>query len=281
MNLKTTIKGDTTVKNITLFVLMVLFGQFSFSQSKLNVYMNNNTTQTFELSQIDSITFSTETTPPPPGGDEQWLTHDDGAYEGSFTTEDKYYYFMVRFDKPSGWTNFKATKVRVTCSVDATSDSINLVGYNTQYNSTSKIYMPYQRIAGPTATLDPKSGLNEWTVDWPLNIDRFCIGYFQTGSTSPDPNFDTNSPLDTSSFAIYMQSSSLYASAIVDVKLAIQVYVVQTTTAGKSMIGEPSGIWLNGVASNNTLLKNGVHQAAPSVINSETVTVKKLQNNAK
>ena len=121
-------------------------------------------------------------------------------------------------------------------------------------------------------------GKNEWIVDWPLNIDKFCIGYFKTGSTSPNPKYDTNGPLDTTSFAIYYQNSTFYASAIVDIKLAIQVYVEQTATAGKSMIAEPSGMWLNGVVSNNSLLKNGVQQVSPNVINSEAVSLKKLQN---
>ncbi len=46
------------MKNITLFILMVLFSQFSFSQT-MTVYKTDHSTQSFQLSQIDSITFST------------------------------------------------------------------------------------------------------------------------------------------------------------------------------------------------------------------------------
>jgi hypothetical protein len=45
------------MKNVSFFVLAVLFSQFSFSQT-MTVHKTNQTTVLFQLSQVDSITFS-------------------------------------------------------------------------------------------------------------------------------------------------------------------------------------------------------------------------------
>lgn len=46
------------MKNITLFILAILFAQLSFSQTMI-IHKNDKTAVNFELSQVDSITFGT------------------------------------------------------------------------------------------------------------------------------------------------------------------------------------------------------------------------------
>ncbi len=79
------------MKNVTLFIIMVFLAQFSFSQT-MTVHKTDGTT-TFELSQVDSITFSTST--PTPGG----YTGDFLGWTGSSGT---YTYSLVKVNGQNG-----------------------------------------------------------------------------------------------------------------------------------------------------------------------------------
>jgi len=65
---------------------------------------------------------------PQPQG--QWISYDDGSYEDILDAQPAWWYFFVQFDRPSGWTNFKVTKVKIKFSTSG-SDGIKLLCYNT------------------------------------------------------------------------------------------------------------------------------------------------------
>ena len=359
------------MKNLSIFFFVVLLTQLSFSQT-MNVYTKSAPTAptSFQLSQIDSITFQTTPTPPPTltsptataatniltnsfianwssvsgatgykldvatdngfttfvtgfnnidvsnvttynvtgltasttyyyrvraynasststssntitvvtqGPQPTLLTYDDGSYEYTLQAQSSYYYILVRFDRPSGWTNFNVTKIRMNLATDASVDSIKLLCYNTQLGSSGNYY-PYQNLFASTNSYDPQTGWNEYTVNWPLSIDKFCVGYLQLGSTSPSVKCDTSLPHNMRSCVVYLSGSTLTAALVSNANFAIQVYVQQST--GSPLI-EPNGMWLNGVISKNDLLKKGLLQDTPGIINYEAIPLGKLQNNLK
>jgi hypothetical protein len=238
----------------------------------MNVYTKSTTTpQSFQLSQVDSITFQTAS---PTTG--RWLTYDDNSYEYTLPAQASYFYLLVRFDRPSGWSNFNVTKIRMNLSTDASIDSIRLICYNTQLSSGN--YYPYQQLFAPSNSYNPNTGWNEYTVNWSLSIDQFCVGYFQLGSTSPSVKCDTSLPHNMRSYVIIYNNSSLAAALITDVNFAIQVYVEQSTS---SPLIKPDGMWLNGVVSKNDLLEKGVLQDTPGNCNYEVMPLGKLQNNVR
>ena len=95
-------------------------------------------------------------------------------------------------------------------------------------------HYPYRSIF-QTDKFDPVRGWNEWKVDWPLTLDRFCAGYMQTVDNSPYLHGDTSSPKLRS---YYVDSNSV-GHNVAYANWAIRVYVVRTA-------GEPSsGQWLD------------------------------------
>lgn len=182
----------------------------------------------------------------------QWLSYDDGTFEDDFAAQSNYYRFWVRFDKPSGWANLTVTKVRIRFS--SSSGDIDLICHN--WRTSNGYYWPNNELYS-SDNKTTSSGWNEWDVDWTLDDDRFFVGYYQPGSSSPDLYYDSSNS-DVRSYLYYYSSGFRY-SLFNDVDWAIQIYV--EPNSGKIASNKQNkGMWLNSkhVKKNNQIVNKNL-----------------------
>ena len=196
-----------------------------------------------------SVTVDVQMEVPAPSG--EWLSYDDENYEGKYNAQPTDWFFVVRFDRPTGWNNFTIKKIKIKFSTTGT-DDIVLACFNTTY--TQGAYFPNQVVfnTGDSNPLNPVTGWNEWNVNWQTSLTRFCVGYLQVYSYAPDPYYDSSNP-DVRSYRIYGTSANnLTAVRITDIDWAIQIYV-EPVAGTTSLAEESSGMWLSGERTFNIL----------------------------
>ena len=116
----------------------------------------------------------------------QWLTHLNSAPETAYTPLPSDYYFLTRFEKPTDFTDYKISRVRVKLfSLYGVYDPIQLLCFS--LISQGGYWFPDVQygLLHYTPELNAESGWNEWTVDWPLNQETFAVGYFQKDYAAP------------------------------------------------------------------------------------------------
>ncbi len=166
----------------------------------------------------------------------EWLIHDDGNFEGSFTPDSTFQYFFMWFDRPSGWKEFKITKIAISFGQTITGDNIELFCATDQF--VNQIHLPLTGIYRSGTLYDPNAGWNEWTVDWAMSEELFHVGYKKTMDNSPSPHYDEASTNLRGSII----DNQNKPDNVSDANWAIRVYVVKTSI-------EPSqGQWLEIIA---------------------------------
>ncbi|TKJ42319.1 hypothetical protein CEE37_01165 [candidate division LCP-89 bacterium B3_LCP] len=177
----------------------------------------------------------------------QWLSYcGNPAYYYQAQPED--YFFIVRFDRPEGWEGYKISKVRIKLhTLVGAYDEIYLLcwavesylgGLWPDITDAGTIYQ--------VESLDPIYGWNEWNVDWPLNLDFFCVGYYQADWTydiNPDPFYD-GSYIYARSYVMYEDYPGFFTLQYLNnMEWAIEVFVEPVDIlAGWSIYG---GRWIS------------------------------------
>ena len=172
-----------------------------------------------------------------------WLSY-SGTGNGYYLAQPNDYFFLVRFDVVENWPNFKISRVRIQFyTIAATYDDIRLLCWSV-YESGGFFY-PGQTLH-ETDFLDPVSGWNEWEVDWTINLESFCVGYYQDDYYSPIyplPYYDNTSPTLRSYLVYYDYIYNDLMTTIVDGwDWCIEVFVEPVSTAAG--LTAPEGRWL-------------------------------------
>lgn len=175
---------------------------------------------------------------PPQTG--EWLSHYDRNSEKLMRTDRTLVMPLVRFNPPSGWSNFSVKKVRIKFSTSG-SDNIKLVATDMTYQQG--YYWPNE-VLGESNELNPTSGWNTWDVDWPINEPRFTVGYVQIEADNPDIYFN-DTGVSGNSYAVFMDGSDLKIG-LFKLEWAIEVYVEQSTILAKGS-SQPAGRWVKGL----------------------------------
>jgi|GEM_PF-1176618 len=180
------------------------------------------------------------------GGVGQWIKYDDENYESYWDAQPTDYFFMVLFDRPTGWQTLRVTKVRIKFNTNG-SDDIRLLGMDSRYSQER--WWPndviYQEPEAETSTIDPNDGWNVWDVDWLFGAERFFIGYFQLQTSNYPRVYEDTSDPDWRSYRLYEVGGSFWWTAYGSRDWAIQVYVVQSSSPA-ALAGQPQGMWLDG-----------------------------------
>ncbi len=151
----------------------------------------------------------------------EWLKYDDDHFEGHYDTDAKHLFFLTQFDRPSDWKKFKITKLAISFPPLSGNDNIELFCFSTQEISGN--HWPYQSLF-QTSQVDPGGGWNVWTVDWGLDLDRFCVGYRQIEEKAPSVHYDKNANMQRS----YYVNTDMRGFHVDDINWAIRVYVEKT-----------------------------------------------------
>jgi len=174
-----------------------------------------------------------------------WLSY-SGTGNGYYPAQANDYFFIVRFDVVENWPNFKVSRVRIQLySIAATYDNIGLLCWNV-YESGGFLYPDENQILYETDLLNPTSGWDEWEVDWPVNLETFCVGYYQDDGYDPIyplPYYDNTSPTQRSYLVYFDYGYNDFMTTIVDGwDWCIEVFVEPIPASAGATI--PEGRWL-------------------------------------
>jgi hypothetical protein len=172
----------------------------------------------------------------------QWIAYDDENYEDYFDSNQDVWFILVLFDKPTGWTDYKVTEMKIDFHTDGDPDGISPCLWNTVYDQGN--YWPNQPEYIDEPEYNPTNGWQYYTVDWDLDLDRFCAGYFQLYyADDPDPWYDTSDPDIRAYLVDGPNENNLTVHLYNDIDWAIQVYV-EHAAAGAA--GGREGMWIEG-----------------------------------
>jgi hypothetical protein len=121
----------------------------------------------------------------------QWVIADDSSYEACWAVDNYDYYWMKEFGLPQGVSGIFVDSVSFNfCEADTV---IQLISFDSQYDQTNQVYVPYSVLWSDNQYVPVTQGWNTFPVDWYFNFEPFYIGYFQPGSTVPQPQIDRES----------------------------------------------------------------------------------------
>ena len=155
------------------------------------------------------------------------------------------YYFIVLFYRPEDWGSFRIKRIRAAFHTYITAwDVIQIACWGAIYDQ-GWLWPDLNDIRYSTPTLNPVPGWNEWTVDWPLNMDAFCVGYLQIDAypdINPDPYFYSTYPAGHSFLAWQWSPTMLQVDPIWQWEWCLEVYVEPEYPSSGS--NPSSGRWL-------------------------------------
>lgn len=175
----------------------------------------------------------------------QWLSYcgqADGYYPAWFND----YFFIVRFDRPPDWQDFKVSRVRIQLhTLSGAYDTIQLLCWNVVVDNGYIFPDIYGGVLYQSGDLNPVQGWDEWEVDWPLNLSTFCVGYYQadyTGDIFPDPYYDSS----YSALRSYIVWEQYFNYFVIDLlytwEWCIEVFVEPIYVADGAPVAQ--GLWL-------------------------------------
>lgn len=173
-----------------------------------------------------------------------WLSYSGDAYS-YYSAQPEDYFFIVRFDRPEYWIDFKVSRIRVQLhTLMGAYDDIQFWCWSVSQDPYGRLWPAVEQ--GPlyvSSDVNPEQGWNEWSVDWPLNQSTFCLGYFQYDyfiEINPDPYYDIDAPLGRS-YRMYQVGEIMYDMVVYNWEWCLEVYVEPlATVAGFG----PGGTWL-------------------------------------
>ncbi|RJP75119.1 MAG: hypothetical protein C4524_12065 [Candidatus Zixiibacteriota bacterium] len=179
-------------------------------------------------------------------GTDMWLSHFDQA-DAIYQPAPSDYFFIVRFDRPEGWQDFKVSRVSLLLySVPSANDAIVLIAWDVT-EDFGQVFPDLENELHSTGYLNPENGWNEWSVNWPLSVDTFCVGYFQQSVDPvplPQPWYDLTSDWGHSYRSRALPSGFLSTELQVNVEWCLEIFVEPLFTAAGSA---PAGRWLRPV----------------------------------
>jgi hypothetical protein len=124
----------------------------------------------------------------------EWLSHIAlAANYYSARAED--YFYIVRFDVPDDLSDYVIDSVRACFTTfPGVFDEIQFLCWDVGVDMFGNLVPNLDMLYYGTGNLDPDNGWNTWAVDWPLQLEMFCIGYLQENATPfpyPKPYYDS------------------------------------------------------------------------------------------
>jgi len=185
----------------------------------------------------------------------QWLSY-CGDADGYYAAQYNDYFFIVRFDRPQDWEDFKISRIRIQLhTLPNAYDQIQLRCWSVV--SDGGFLFPDLFTSGllyQSAALNPSQGWNEWTVDWPLELSTFCVGYYQydyLGAINPDPYYDSSYPV-ARSYIVWEQYMPYFVlDLLYDREWCLEVFVEPIFTA--SGFTSSKGMWLKPFAGGSSI----------------------------
>jgi hypothetical protein len=174
-----------------------------------------------------------------------WLTYTPVS-SGYYIPDPLDLYFIVRFDRPTGWQNFKISALRVNLySQSYVYDDIEFFCWGV-FQSQGYLFPDLANEFHDTGLLDPYSGWNEWVVNWPLSLSTFTVGYYQWDynyPAYPAPWYD-NTTVAGRSYRIFQdQYGYVYGDLLGDRDWCIEIFVEPISTVA-GVTPEAQGRWL-------------------------------------
>jgi len=171
----------------------------------------------------------------------EWLSYHNDDYNEIFEVIPNCFYWTVCFHRPDNWESFKVSKVKIKTNTSG-NDNIKLRCWDTEFDNGK--YWPGEIMYAPDEQLNPENGWNEWDVNWTLNIDKFCVGYFQLESFAPDVYYSENSPIANKSY-LFFYDSGLFYWGLLKIDLAIEIFVEPVNQSTNPTING-NGQWISG-----------------------------------
>ncbi len=164
----------------------------------------------------------------------QWLSF-SGESEGYYQAYPSDYFFMVRFDRPEGWQDFKISSIRLQLhTLSGAYDDIQLLCWGTVI-SNGYLFPDISQTLHESAALDPGSGWNEWAVNWNLALSTFCVGYYQydySPDIYPDLYYDLSSPAARSYYVWQQTNGNYVVDLLSDREWCMEIFVEPVYTLG-------------------------------------------------
>ncbi|MCX6638870.1 MAG: hypothetical protein NTW14_00080 [bacterium] len=173
----------------------------------------------------------------------QWLSY-SGAAEGYYSAQPNDFFFIVRFNRPAGWSTFKVSKVRLLLhTFTGIYDWIKLECWSVSFTQ-GNFWPNLNDLRYESVDVDPEQGYNDVTVDWLLTLDAFCVGYSEYDTSpdaNPDPYYDSSNPVGRSYTYWYAGQYQYILDLMTTWEWCIEVFVEPVvTTDGQT----GPGIWL-------------------------------------
>jgi hypothetical protein len=158
----------------------------------------------------------------------QWLSY-CGDPDYYYYAQPKDYFYIVRFDRPPGWDSFRISKVRVNLhTLIGAYDPIQMLCWSVVESQGGFWPNMENGLLYQTSTLNPILGWNTWTVDWPLSLDLFCVGYYQYDyipTIFPRPYYDLSAPAARSYIMYEDYYGIFYIDYLPDKEWCLEVFV--------------------------------------------------------
>jgi hypothetical protein len=176
----------------------------------------------------------------------QWLSY-CGDPDYYYIAQPEDYFYIVRFDRPAGWESFKISRIRVNFhTLSGAYDDIQLLCWSVEESQGG--LWPNLTDAGllhQTSNLNPVMGWSEWSINWPLSLDVFCVGYYQydyLAPVYPRPYYDLSAPAARSYIMYESYYGVFYIDYLPDKEWCLEVFVEPTDALAG--ITESGGQWL-------------------------------------
>jgi hypothetical protein len=174
-----------------------------------------------------------------------WLSYSPSS-TNYFAADPLDLFFAVRFDRPSGWGDFKVSAVRTNLyTLSGAYDDIQFFAWGV-VNYQGNLFPDIEHALYQSSVIDPVSGWNEWVVDWPLALPTFTVGYYQYDGTAPAyPQIWYDATvLAVRSYLIFQDNNGyVYGDIIADRNWCLEVFVEPIYT-GTNLPGPSEGRWI-------------------------------------
>jgi hypothetical protein len=179
-----------------------------------------------------------------------WLSH-CATSSGIYTATAFDWFYIVRFDRPPGWSDYSIDSVAVNLyTIPNAWDDIQFSCWGTFVDILGYVWPDLNVAYYQTPPLNPISGWSIWSVDWPLDLETFAIGYLQHNYIPiifPNPYYDNTQGGSYSYLAWEETPGYLSVEFIPTWEWCIEVYVepvgpVSSTTGSQSRWLRPTSI---------------------------------------
>ncbi len=174
-----------------------------------------------------------------------WFSHTTQT-SGYYSPRPVDYFYIVRFDRPDDWIEYKIDSVAVQLySLPDAFDDISFFCWDSQLDPYGSYWPDLDDLRYWTPALNPISGWSIWSVDWQLDLPIFFAGYYQINWIPiifPMPYFDSSNLGGYSFLAWEIEPTYLTIEQIAIWEWCIEVHAMPIETTSGSTAG--GGQWL-------------------------------------